>query len=82
MLSLRPAGLLAALVAQTSFWTDNEHFAAHAQQLEGELFIQATTPLPDAFPLFATGLGALGLISSALLVYPFGAASARPRSSM
>ena len=49
--------------AQTSFWADDEHFAAHAQQLEGELFIEvANTPLPAALPLFASGLGALGLL--------------------
>jgi outer membrane lipase/esterase len=49
--------------AQTSFWADDEHFAAHAQQLEGQLFIDvANTPLPGALPLFATGLGALGLL--------------------
>jgi outer membrane lipase/esterase len=49
--------------AQTSFWADDEHFAAHAQQLEGALLIDvANTPLPAALPLFTTGLGALGLL--------------------
>jgi outer membrane lipase/esterase len=55
--------LRSANAAQTSFWADDEHFAAHAQQLEGQLFIEvANTPLPAALPLFATGLGALGLL--------------------
>lgn len=50
--------------AQTSFWADDEHFAAHAQQLEGNLFIDvANAPLPAALPLFASGLGALGLLA-------------------
>ena len=49
---------------QTSFWADDEHFAAHAQQLEGELFIEvANSPVPAALPLFASGLGALGLFA-------------------
>ena len=50
--------------AQTSFWADDEHFAAHAQALEGQLFIDVANqvPLPSALPLFATGLGALGLL--------------------
>ena len=56
--------LRSANAAQTSFWADDEHFAAHAQQLEGELFIEvANAPLPAALPLFASGLGALGLFS-------------------
>ena len=49
--------------AQTSFWADDEHFAAAAQQLEGQLFIDvANTPLPAALPLFASGLAGLGLL--------------------
>lgn len=49
---------------QTSFWADDEHFAAHAQQLEGALFIEvANSPLPATLPLFASGLGAIGLLS-------------------
>jgi outer membrane lipase/esterase len=55
--------LRSANAAQTSFWADDEHFAAGAQQLEGELFISvANAPLPAALPLFASGLGALGLL--------------------
>lgn len=55
--------LRSANAPQTSFWADNEHFAAAAQQLEGQLFIDvANTPLPAALPLFATGVGALGLL--------------------
>jgi outer membrane lipase/esterase len=55
--------LRSANAAQTSFWADDEHLAAAAQQLEGQLFINVvTTPLPAALPLFATGLGVLGLL--------------------
>jgi hypothetical protein len=57
------AWLRSANAAQTSFWADDEHFAAHAQQLEGDLFIEvANAPLPATFPLLASGLGAMGLL--------------------
>jgi outer membrane lipase/esterase len=55
--------LRSANAAQTSFWADDEHLAAAAQQLEGQLFIDvANTPLPAALPLFASGLAGLGLL--------------------
>ncbi|HEV2627266.1 MAG TPA: SGNH/GDSL hydrolase family protein [Pseudolabrys sp.] len=48
--------------AQTSFWADDEHFAAAAQQLEGQLFINVV-PEPATLPLFASAIAALGLLS-------------------
>jgi outer membrane lipase/esterase len=53
---------------QTSFWSDDQHFSAAGQLIEANYefgLIQAdinTTPLPAALPLFATGLGAMGLL--------------------
>jgi phospholipase/lecithinase/hemolysin len=57
------AYLRSATSEQTSFWTDDQHLSAAGQQIEANfVFDQITgTPVPTAFPLFATGLGALGL---------------------
>jgi len=49
--------------AATSFWADDEHWAAAAQQLEGQLFIGVAIPVPGTLPLMASGLVALGLLS-------------------
>lgn len=60
--------LRAADSEQTSLWSDNQHLSAHGQQIladyEYGLIERAfnPTPLPAALPLFATGLGALGLL--------------------
>jgi outer membrane lipase/esterase len=48
--------------AQTSFWADDEHLAAAAQQIEGDYFYSLVTPIPAALPLFVSGLGVLGLL--------------------
>jgi len=49
--------------AQTSFWADDEHLAAAAQQIEGNFLFSVATPLPAALPLFATGLGVMALLT-------------------
>jgi outer membrane lipase/esterase len=52
----------------TSFWSDDGHLSAAGQLIEANYefgLIQADinpTPLPATLPLFATGLGALGLL--------------------
>jgi phospholipase/lecithinase/hemolysin len=48
----------------TSFYADNEHFSAAGQAIAAnyEFTLLNPTPLPATLPLFATGLGALGLL--------------------
>jgi len=53
---------------QTSFWSDDQHLSAAGQAIEANYefdLIESNidTPLPAALPLFATGLGALGLLA-------------------
>jgi outer membrane lipase/esterase len=53
---------------QTSFWSDDQHFSAAGQAIEANFefdLIQSdlsSTPLPAALPLFAIGLGVMGLL--------------------
>ena len=48
---------------QQALFTDDQHLSAAGQQIEANfVFDQITTPLPAALPLFATGIGALGLL--------------------
>ena len=49
---------------QTSLFADDQHLSAAGQQIEADfVFDQITdTPVPAALPLFATGLGAMGLL--------------------
>lgn len=58
------AYLRSANSEQTSFFSDDQHLSAAGQLIEANyVFDQiATTPLPAALPLFATGLGGLGLL--------------------
>jgi outer membrane lipase/esterase len=56
---------LRSLDAETnSFYSDDEHFSAAGQAIVAnyELGLLNPTPLPTALPLFASGLGALGLL--------------------
>lgn len=52
----------------TSFWADDQHLSAAGQLIEANYELSlvnanfATTPLPAALPLCATGLAALGLL--------------------
>ena len=55
------AYLRSADAEQTSFWSDDQHFSAAGQLIEANYEFGLLTPLPAALPLFATGLGALGL---------------------
>ena len=60
------ASLTSANAEQTSFYSDNQHFSAAGQLIEADYvfgLIQASeAPLPATLPLFASGLGALGLL--------------------
>ena len=60
------AYLRSADAEQTSLFSDNEHLSAAGQLIlanyEIALIDSHVTPLPAALPLFATGLGALGLL--------------------
>jgi outer membrane lipase/esterase len=56
------ASLTSANAEQTSFYSDNEHFSAAGQLIEANYESSLLTPLPAALPLFASGLGALGLL--------------------
>jgi hypothetical protein len=49
---------------QTALFADDQHLSAAGQQIEANfVFDEITgTPVPAALPLFATGLGALGLL--------------------
>jgi outer membrane lipase/esterase len=48
---------------QQALFTDDQHLSAAGQQIEANfVFDEITTPLPAALPLFATGLGGLGLL--------------------
>lgn len=51
---------------QTSLYSDDEHFSAAGQLIEANYVISlidtAETPLPPALPLFASGLGILGVL--------------------
>jgi outer membrane lipase/esterase len=51
--------------AQTSFWADDEHFAAHAQQLEGDLFIQVAdaVPEPSTWAMMILGFAGIGFMA-------------------
>jgi hypothetical protein len=57
--------LTSANAEQTSFYSDDEHFLAAGQLIEAnyEFSLLQETPLPATLPLFATGLGALGLMA-------------------
>ena len=62
-----PNGVYATLRAldseQTSLFSDNEHLSAAGQLIEANyVFGLIEAPLPATLPLFATGLGALGLL--------------------
>jgi outer membrane lipase/esterase len=62
-----PNGVYATLRAlnseQTSFFSDDQHLSAAGQLIEANyVFSLIETPLPAALPLFATGLGVLGLL--------------------
>jgi outer membrane lipase/esterase len=55
--------LRSANAEETSFYSDDEHFSAAGQLIEANyVFAQLTTPVPATLPLFASGLGALGLL--------------------
>ena len=60
------AYLRSADAEQTSFYADDQHLSAAGQLIlanyEIALIDSVVTPLPGALPLFATGLGALGLL--------------------
>ena len=60
------ASLTSPNAEQTSFYSDNEHFSAAGQLIEANyvfgLIQSSETPLPATLPLFASGLGALGLL--------------------
>jgi outer membrane lipase/esterase len=60
------AYLRSANSEMTSFYSDDQHFSAAGQLIvanyEIALIDRLATPLPAALPLFATGLGALGLL--------------------
>jgi outer membrane lipase/esterase len=48
---------------QQALFADNQHLSAAGQQIEANfVFDEITAPVPAALPLFATGLGALGLL--------------------
>jgi outer membrane lipase/esterase len=49
--------------AQTSFWADDEHFAAAAQQLEGQFLVDVAVPEPSTAALFASGILAIGILA-------------------
>jgi phospholipase/lecithinase/hemolysin len=59
------AYLTSANAEQTSFWSDDQHFSAAGQLIEAnyEFGLLQGTPLPGALPMFASGLGALGLLA-------------------
>jgi len=56
------ATLTSANAEQTSFFSDDQHLSAAGQLIEANYIYGLVTPLPGALPLFATGLGALGLL--------------------
>jgi outer membrane lipase/esterase len=57
------AYLRTADAEQTSLFTDDQHLSAAGQQIEANfVFDEINTPVPAALPLFATGLGALGML--------------------
>ena len=57
------ATLTSANAEQTSFFSDDQHLSAAGQLIEANyVYSLIVTPLPAALPLFATGLGALGLL--------------------
>ena len=56
------ATLTSANAEQTSFFSDDQHLSAAGQLIEASYIYSLVTPLPSALPLFATGLGALGLL--------------------
>jgi outer membrane lipase/esterase len=57
------AYLRSANSEQTSFFSDDQHLSAAGQLIEANfVFDQIATPLPAALPLFAAGLGGLGLL--------------------
>jgi outer membrane lipase/esterase len=57
------AYLRTADAEQTSLFSDDQHLSAAGQQIEANfVFDEINTPVPAALPLFATGLGALGLL--------------------
>jgi outer membrane lipase/esterase len=60
--STQYAYLRSADAEQTSFWSDDEHFSAAGQLIEANYLDSLLTPLPAALPLFATGLGAIGVL--------------------
>jgi outer membrane lipase/esterase len=51
--------------AQTSFWADDEHFAAAAQQLEGNLFIQVADSVPEisTWAMMILGFAGVGFMT-------------------
>jgi outer membrane lipase/esterase len=57
------AYLSSANSEQTSFFSDDQHLSAAGQLIEADFVLSnIQTPLPTTLPLFATGLGALGLL--------------------
>jgi outer membrane lipase/esterase len=60
--STQHAYLRSADAQLTSLFSDDGHFSAAGQRLVANYeYSLIPTPLPTAFPLFATGLGAIGL---------------------
>jgi outer membrane lipase/esterase len=51
--------------AQTSFWADDEHLAAHAQELEGELLLSVAlaVPEPSAWAMMILGFAGIGFMA-------------------
>jgi phospholipase/lecithinase/hemolysin len=64
--STQYAHLRDANAEQTSLYSDDEHFSAAGQLIEANYVIglidTAETPLPPTLPVFASGLGMLGLL--------------------
>jgi outer membrane lipase/esterase len=57
------ASLTSANSELTSFFSDDQHLSAAGQLIEANyVYSLIVTPLPAALPLFASGLGALGLL--------------------
>lgn len=56
-----PSLLRSPTAAYDSFWADNEHLAAHAQLLEGNLFIQVAEGVPEPATWAMMILGMLGV---------------------
>jgi outer membrane lipase/esterase len=49
--------------AQTSFWADDEHLAAAAQLLEGNLLIQVAVPEPSTWAMLILGFAGIGFMA-------------------